>query len=330
MNIKIKKKLIDLFRVDKELVIVFLLVVITGIIFFIVSNQRAFLNFFYLPVLVGAYLFGKRYATHSAIFSIILISVIAYFYPETFMYSLDSNFNKWFDILTWSGFLMITGYFMGLLYEKKESARKNIERTYKGILEMLSLMVDSVDQYTHSHSYRVSAVSAVIAEEMKYNEETIENIRLAGLLHDLGKLGVSNEILQSINKLTDDEIKHMRSHADRGAEMLVPVGGKVFEILPLIIYHHERHDGTGYHRMAGEDIPLGARVISVADVYDALISDRPYRKAFTPLKAKEEIISNANTQFDPLVVRAFESVFHKIEIGIAVPISGFAWDMKFY
>src|SRR3990170_1926078 len=295
MNIKIKKKLIDLFRVDKELIIVFLLVVVTGIIFFFVSNQRAFLNFFYLPVLVGAYFFGKRYATHSAIFSIILISVIAYFYPETFTYSLDSNFNKWFDILIWSGFLMTTGYFTGLLYEKKESARKNIERTYKGILEMLSLMVDSVDQYTHSHSYRVSAISAIIAEEM-----------------------------------TDDEIKNMRSHADRGAEMLVPVGGKVFEILPIIIYHHERHDGTGYHLMAGKDIPPGARVISVADVYDALISDRPYRKAFTPLKAKEEIILNANTQFDPLVVRAFESVFHKFETGIDIPTSDFAWNIKFY
>lgn len=103
----------------KELVVIFLLVAITAIIFFFVSNQRAFLNFFYLPVLLGAYFFGKRYATLAALFSIILISVVAYFHPASFSFAGHRDLERWLDIGTWGGFLLVTGYLMGMMYEKK-------------------------------------------------------------------------------------------------------------------------------------------------------------------------------------------------------------------
>ncbi|MCL4456700.1 MAG: HD domain-containing protein [Nitrospirae bacterium] len=308
-----KAKIREYFRIDKELIIIFLLVAITGITFFFVSSQRAFLNFFYIPVLIGAYFFGKRYATHSAVLSIIMISVIVYVYPESFAFSSDEELYKWLDIVTWGGFLFITGYFMGLLFEKKEKAKKEIKNTYRGIIEMLSLVIDSVDKQTQSHSYRVSVIAEMIAREMGLPESEVENIRIAALLHDLGKIGVSAEILHKIGKLSEEERESMKSHPTLGAGVLAPVGGRVLLLLPLILHHHEKYDGKGYHGFIGEGIPIGARIIAVADVYDALTTDRPYRTGLSPLQARKEIVSNAGTHFDPEVVSVFDSIFHKLD-----------------
>jgi len=302
------------FKVDKELIIIFLLVAIAGFIFFFVYNQRAFLNFFYLPVLVGAYFYGKRYATSSAILSVIIISIIAYAYPDTFIHGhFDSQLNLWLDILTWGSFLTITGYYMGVLYENKEKAIKEIRLTYRGIVEMLSLVIDSVDKETQSHSYRVSVISEMIAREMRCPEDEIENIRIGALLHDIGKIGVSSMILQKIGKLSPEERKHMDIHTKHGADVLHPMGGRVVQLIPLVMYHHEKYDGSGSEGLEGENIPLGSRIIAVADVYDALVSDRPYRKGLPPLQAKEEILSNSGKQFDPNVVKIFDSIFPKID-----------------
>jgi len=313
MGILDNKDLRSYFKVDKELVIILLLVSITAIIFFFVSNQRGFLNFFYLPALLGAYFYGKRYATLSAMLSIILIGVVAYAYPLTFTFEKDTELTKWLDLGTWGGFLLISGYCMGHLYEKSEMAHKEIKKTYQGIVEMLSMIIDSVDQQTQSHSYRVSIISELLAKRLGLPLMDIENIRVAALLHDLGKIGVSVEILQKVGKLSEAERSHIEEHAKHGAHVLEPVGGRVLELLPLILHHHEKYDGTGYHAMLGSTIPIGARVIAVADVYDALTTDRPYRKALTPFQAKTEIVSNSGVHFDPEVVGAFEDIFQKLE-----------------
>jgi putative nucleotidyltransferase with HDIG domain len=310
---QIKDQIVNYFRIDKELIIIFLLVSIAGFVFFFVSNQRAFLNFFYFPVLVGAYSFGKRYAVHASVFAIILVSAIAYFYPKTFLSSSENPLFRWLDIGTWGGFLLTTGYCMGLLYEKKEKAAREIRTTYQGIIEMLSLLIDSVDKHMQSHSYRVSVVAARIAREMECPEGEVENIRIAALLHDLGKLGISAQILQKIGTLSVEERETIKNHTKLGADILAPVGGKVLQILPYILLHHEKYDGSGYHSIGGEKIPLGARIISVADYYDALLSDRPYRQGFSPLNVRSEIIANAGKHFDPDVVKAFDVVFGKLD-----------------
>lgn len=312
-HIGMKESISAYLKVDKELIIVFLMVAITGFIFFFISNQRAFLNFFYLPVIIGAFFFGKRYATLSATLSVLLVVLVSLLYSDNFLIVSKDPLSKWLDVSTWGGFLVITGYSIGHLYEKKEMALEDIKKTYRGILEMLSLIIDSVDQETQSHSNRVSTIAVMIAHAMRRPEHEIENIRAAALLHDLGKLGVSNEVLQKIGTLTEDERELIRSHTMRGAEIIRPVGGKVVQILPFIIYHHEQYDGTGYHKLIGEDIPLGARIIAVADVYDALMSDRPYRKGVSPAAAREHIIANASKYFDPVVVDAFVSILPQLE-----------------
>lgn len=303
----------DYLRVDKELIIILLLVLITAIIFFFVINQRAFLNFFYLPVLLGAYFYGKRYATLAAIQSVLLILIVAYAYPETFSFFNEDSLLKWLDLGTWGGFLIVVGYCMGLLYEKKEHANREIIRTYQGIVEMLSLIIDSVDQKTQSHAFRVSQTSELLARKMGRTQTEIETIRIAALLHDLGKIGISSEILAKVGKLSADEKAEIRTHTKHAVNMLEPIGDMVLDLLPLILNHHEKYDGSGYNSILGDEIPVGARIIAVADVYDALTSDRPYRKAMTPFQARSEIVTNVGVQFDPDVVRVFQMCFPELE-----------------
>jgi putative two-component system response regulator len=220
--------------------------------------------------------------------------------------------------MTWLGFLLVMGYSVGLLYEKKESAKEEIRKTYQGIIEMLSLIIDSVDKQTQSHSYRVSVVAERIAIQMRCPQQEIENIKIAALLHDLGKLGLSAEVLNKIGKLSAEEREHVKAHVKIGANFIAPVGGRVLDLLPYILLHHEKYDGTGYQNVMGEGVPLGARIIAVADYYDALLSDRPYRHGLSPLTVRSEILQNSGKHFDPDVVGAFAAIFQTL--GADVPL----------
>jgi putative nucleotidyltransferase with HDIG domain len=303
------------FNIDKELIIILLLVAIACFIFFFIINQRAFLNVFYLPVLLGAYFFGKRYAIISAFFSVFVICFFAYFFPKSFAIETlsEAQLLKWMDLITWGLFLIFTGYCMGILYEKNEESKEELQRTYSGIIDMLSMVIESADNYTQSHSRRVSAISEMIAKRLKLNQFETENIRVAALLHDLGKIGISEAILKKVTVLTAQERINVKQHAWIAVNMLKPLGETVGDILPIILHHHDKYDGSGYYKAASNDIPLGARIIAVADVYDALTTDRPYRKAFSTMKARQEIIDNSGSHFDPKIVTAFCDIFPYLE-----------------
>lgn len=296
-------------KINKDLIITLLLVAIAGIIFFFVSNQRAFLNFFYIPVLFGAYYFGKRYATQAASLSAIMIITIALFYPDAFEFKGSSELYKWLDIVTWGGFLLITGYCMGVLYEKKEEKTKEVNRTYRGIIEMLSVIIDTADKHTQSHSFRVSVISEMIANHLDCSDEEIENIRIGALLHDIGKLGISAETLNKIGKLSAGERNELDSHTKIGENVLGSSNSRVVDLLPIILHHHERYDGSGHNGLSGKDISLGARIVAVADVYEALTADRTYRKALTPSEARKNIIDGSGTHFDPDIVKIFDIIY---------------------
>jgi hypothetical protein len=314
-----KRKLAKYFKIDKELIIVFFLVAVTGFVFFFVSAQWAFLNFFYLPVLTGAYFFGKRYATQSALFSIILVSLIAYYYPSTFTLNSDAPIYRWLDIATWGGFLVITGYFMGHLYEKKERANKEIRKTYQGIIEMMSLIIDSADKATQSHSYRVSVISGMIARELGLSEVWVENIRIAALLHDLGRLGVSSEVLKKIDTMTSAGYSRVGIRTPRGTDTLEPVCGKILDVLPSILYNREKFDGSGEFHMAGDEIPLGARIIAVADAYDSLIYGASSGKSISPSDVHQQMMEHSQTDFDPGVLKALSSILPRLDVEIPFP-----------
>jgi putative nucleotidyltransferase with HDIG domain len=173
----------------------------------------------------------------------------------------------------------------------------------------LAATVDARDHYTYGHSRRVSNYAVAIAEAIGLLPEKIAILRTAALLHDIGKIGISDELLNKAGPLSDDDWKPVRAHPIRGVSILKHVDG-LSPCLPGIQYHHERYDGTGYPSgLVGENIPLDARVIAIGDAYEAMTSPRPYReRTLTHEEALEELERNAGAQFDPELVRVFCSL----------------------
>ena len=289
---------------------------IAAVVNFIVTGQRMVLAFYTLPTVASAYLYGRRHATLTALASVLLVVLLTGINPTLLA---DSSpllpGTQWIDITVWGGTLMVTGYMMGTLYEHKDAQLKELRETYDGILMILRHFV-SKDKYTENHSYRVSVYAAKIALEMEMSPGRIEDIRSAALLHDIGKLDISRKILYKAARLTEEEFKEMQQHVELGVSMLEPVGGSLRRILPIILSHHDKFDGSGYHPTHGEQIPIEARVISVADVFDSLTSDRPYRKAMSPYEVREILTQGSGTEFDPKVVDAFLSAFKRGEMEV--------------
>lgn len=188
-----------------------------------------------------------------------------------------------------------------------ENARlyHNLLNVYLETIRSLAAAIDAKDSYTHGHSRRVTDLSVGIATEMKLPKSEIDTIRHASLLHDVGKIGISEQILLKPGRLTDEEFETIKSHPHIGAGILNSIEF-LKNVCEIIKYHHERFDGAGYPRsLTGNEIPLGARIICVADSFDAITSQRPYRKPLTFQEAIEEVLRCAGSQFDPAVVEAF-------------------------
>jgi putative nucleotidyltransferase with HDIG domain len=169
----------------------------------------------------------------------------------------------------------------------------------------LAFAIDAKDHYTQGHSQKVSAYAALIAEELGMNDLEIEEIRLGGVLHDIGKVAIPENILNKNGPLNPDEWDTMKSHVTFGSKILEPLL-PLARIREMVQHHHEFFDGSGYpHALAGEKIPLGARIIAVADAYDTITSDRTYKKARAAAEALAELERCANGQFDAKIVGAF-------------------------
>ena len=303
-------------RVNKELWLLLSLFIIAGVLNFIVTGQRMVLAFYTLPTVASAFLYGRRHATLTALASVLLVVLLTRFNPALLNESSALiPAEQWVDIGVWGGTLIVTAYLMGTLYEHKDVQLKELRETYDGILMILRHFI-SKDKYTENHSYRVSVYATKIALEMQMPAGQIEDIRSAALLHDIGKLDISRNILYKAARLTEDEFKEMQEHVERGVAILEPVGGSLRRILPIILSHHDKFDGSGYHPTHGEDIPIEARIISVADVFDSLTSDRPYRKAMSPYEVREILTKGSGTEFDPKVVTAFLSAFSRGEMEV--------------
>lgn len=184
----------------------------------------------------------------------------------------------------------------------------------------LGSAIEAKDAYTHGHTERVTKYSLAVARQMEtsglyqFPPKFFENIYIAGLLHDIGKIGVSESILCKQDKLTEEEYEVMKTHTTRGAEILSPLTG-FDEVINGVKYHHERYDGKGYPSgLKGEDIPIIAAIIAVADTYDAITTDRSYRKGLSKEIAIEEIIRFSGKQFNPKPVQAIVELYHKGEL----------------
>ncbi|MCZ2111193.1 MAG: HD-GYP domain-containing protein, partial [Dehalococcoidia bacterium] len=199
-------------------------------------------------------------------------------------------------------------------YVEIRDMSEQLRDAYTGTLESLVTALDVRDQETRGHSMRVATHSVDIARMLgTKDEEELAFVYRGALMHDVGKIGVPDAILLKPGKLTDDEWEFMQKHPAMGYKILAQVP-YLRPAAKIVLAHHERWDGGGYPRkLKGEDIPLGARIFALADTYDAIISDRPYRAGQSPHAAFAEILRCAGSQFDPKVVEAFEAIFPQWE-----------------
>ena len=207
------------------------------------------------------------------------------------------------------------------LEEKVEEQMVEMRRLFLGAIEALVSALEAKDKYTGGHSRRVTEVALAVGKELDLSAQEMENLRWGSLLHDVGKIAIHQVIQNKPGSLTREEYEHIMTHPQIGARIVRPVvNGKITEVIE---HHHDHYDGTGLHQtVAGSDIPLGARIIAVADAFDAMTSDRPYRAAMSVGEAVEEIKRCADSQFDPVMVAAFLKTVETVTVQASEPPGG--------
>ncbi|HEV8131103.1 MAG TPA: HD domain-containing phosphohydrolase [Acidobacteriota bacterium] len=201
-----------------------------------------------------------------------------------------------------------------ILEEKVHQRTADLEQARLEILERLALAAEYRDDSTGQHTTRVSQTSVRVAKSLGLSAEKIDLIRKAAPLHDIGKIGIPDSILLKPGRLTPAEFERMKTHTTIGGKILSGSRSPLLKIArEIALYHHERWDGGGYARIAGEDIPLEGRIVAIADSFDALTHERPYKSAWPAVRATEEIERQSGAQFDPLVVAAFLAVQARIQ-----------------
>jgi len=301
-----KFKEIILKHFEKLLVSIILLAAFAGT--YLIDEKAIVLNFYYLPVLFSAYFLGRRMGVLTAVFSILAVLICLFLFPQRFS-DLRGMMKGVTYLSSWGGFLILAGVAVGTLYEQNEQRLQELRQAYIGILEILSKYLESTDRYTKGHSVRVSELAMEIAIAMELHRTEVENIRVAGLLHDIGKIDISGEVLRKAAELSAEERELIDSHTVKGAYLLFAVGSVLKEVVPIVVAHHKYFVDT----LDSQDednlkVPLGARIVAVADAFDAMTTDRPYRKGMPPWEALNELVSKGGTQFDPKVIEAFKRI----------------------
>lgn len=192
--------------------------------------------------------------------------------------------------------------------QELKQSRENLEKAYLESIEVIRQTVEAKDTYTRGHSDRVSQYSVLIGKYMGLSETDLQTLKIGGLFHDIGKIGIPDSILLKETSLTDDEYSQIKNHPAIGKHILS--NATVFQdIIPIVFHHHEKYDGKGYPmKLAGESIPLLARITSLADTFDAMTSKRSYRNALALETVIEEIKTCSGTQFDPKIASVFLTI----------------------
>ncbi len=328
-----------------EKICVLLILVGIGLTHFFVLYKLPFLSFYYLPVLLAAWGCGRRTALLISVLAVFLVVLYAVATPANFSVAIADETDKLdrakqagapkaeiaaiedeisqsrcdihFSLATWGSFLILAAILVGTLYEQKEKQAAELKQAYVGILEMLTKCLECTDRHVLGHSQRVAELGVEIARELGLSESAIEKVRIGGLLHDIGKVDVSVKALQKSAALTEEERREIAMHPLRGAEILQSAEAVLRDVIPIVRLHHEPilNGGVKADGLPGVQLDREQRLsigtIAVADAYDAIVSDRPYRSGKLPWQAVQEIEDNAGKQFDPEVVEAFRRVISR-------------------
>lgn len=194
------------------------------------------------------------------------------------------------------------------LIEKLKGEEEKEQRAYFDLVTSLVIAIEERDPYTQGHSERVASYCLQISDKFDFSLEEKERLRKAALLHDLGKIGLPDEILHKKGKLTDEEFDFVKKHISLGIKILEPIAG-LKDLIPYVLHHHEHYDGSGYpYGLARDAIPLGAQIIGICDTFDALVTGREYKKAFPVEEAIEELERVKSKQFNPKLVDIFKEI----------------------
>lgn len=213
----------------------------------------------------------------------------------------------------WGGFtvlfMMLLLYFSRFYWDEKVK----MEQAFDETIEVLVTALDAKDPFTRLHSERVAVIASSLAKRMGFDEQDVKRITYAARIHDIGKVAIPDSILLKPGKLSEAELELIRSHPKKGLELLWPMKSRLSnEVQEVIVHHHEHWDGSGYPSgLKEEHIPLWARIVALADAYEAMTAGRAYSPAKSPQKALNEVIMHAGKQFDPQVVKHIEALWHE-------------------
>jgi len=223
----------------------------------------------------------------------------------------DLEWLNFLDALGWQTAIAVDN---ALLFEGMQRSNFDMEIAYEATIEGWSKALDLRDKETEGHTQRVTDMTIKLARTMGVRDDQLVHIRRGALLHDIGKMGVPDNILLKPGPLTEAEWHIMRRHPQFAYDLLAPIA-YLQPAIDIPYYHHEKWDGSGYpHGLKAEMIPLSARIFAVVDVWDAVTSDRPYRPAWSKQKARDHIRTNSGSHFDPLVVDAFFNMIESLAI----------------
>jgi hypothetical protein len=342
-------KPVDFLRGNFEKIFILISVIAATLITYFAPNNISFLNFFFLPVILSGYYVGVRLSVPGAVFCVCVVVLYAAVSPVQFQPP-QSTVQVILFVLTWGCFLVLAGALVGNQQGKiqKEQARLvklnaemqiANERLQKARVETvigMAILSECRDRATGMHLERVGQLCRVLAEELRRSpplddyitDNYVEDLVLSSVLHDIGKVALSDSILLKPGALTKEEFQAVKEHTTVGGDALEAVekrmdGRSFFTLGKQIAYcHHERWDGKGYPRgLTGDAIPLSARIVAVADTYDAITTDRVYRAALPHDEAMRRILEASGTQFDPQVVDALAACQSSVQHVIAAQAS---------
>ncbi len=275
--------------------------IITPVILFKPKDLETTMVILALPIMASSFVITPIASFFYAFLASLGYTISILFYDMFYLY----NFTSIITLFGISFAAFITAWQFNRSLEKNETLLNKLELSYEITLDSWSRALDMRDKETEGHTQRVAELTLRIAKKMNFSNEELTHMRRGALLHDIGKLGVPDSILLKDGPLTDEETRFMRQHTQFAHDLIHPIE-YLRPALDIPTTHHEKWDGSGYPRgLKGEQIPLAARIFAIADVYDALTSDRPYRTAWSKEKAIQYIQEQSGSHFDPQIVPIF-------------------------
>jgi HD-GYP domain-containing protein (c-di-GMP phosphodiesterase class II) len=267
--------------------------------------QRAsFLNFYYLPVLITGLFLGLRASLLASLLSVGFVSLFQAIDPARFSLGATPT-DAWGTIALWGCFLVLTSLVVGVLQERNRDRHAQLRQAYVGTLEILTKYLESNDEVVLGHSTRVSRLAEEVARRMGLPEDRIENCRVAGLLHDVGRIRLAGDSGDNRAGLNEAEREALEPYAQRGARMIDALGDMFRDVVPIIEYHQDPYAEEG---RINEDVPLEAQIVAAADTFDQIVSGGPRRPGSPPRIALAELEKWSGSQYAPVVVATVKRV----------------------